>query len=78
MHLLSIDDLDKSTILHLLSRTNDMKTLTSKPCQHRILTLLMYEPSTRTSCSFQAAMLKLGGSVLNLPIDMSSVQKGET
>lgn len=55
-----------------------MKTLTSKPCQHRILTLLMYEPSTRTSCSFQAAMLKLGGSVLNLPIDMSSVQKGET
>ena len=78
MHLLSIDDLDKSIILHLLSRTNDMKTLTSKPFQHRILTLLMYEPSTRTSGSFQAAMLKLGGSVLNIPIEMSSVQKGET
>ena len=78
MHLLSIDDLDKSTILHLLSRTNEMKTLTSKPFQDFILTLLFYEPSTRTSCSFQAAMLKLGGSVINVPIEMSSVQKGES
>jgi len=36
-----------------------------------------FEPSTRTSCSFAAAMMRLGGQILALP-DSSSVKKGET
>lgn len=45
----------------------------------KLLTTIFYEPSTRTSCSFQAAMLRLGGKVLNISnIKSSSVSKGET
>ncbi|CEF65096.1 CAD protein [Strongyloides ratti] len=39
---------------------------------------IFYEPSTRTSCSFQAAMLQLGGSVINVDSQSSSVTKGES
>jgi len=44
----------------------------------RVLATLFYEPSTRTSCSFQAAMLRLGGKVFAIASDTSSVVKGET
>ena len=71
-------NLPTTTILYLLRRASEMKTITHKPLKDRIMTSLFYEPSTRTSCSFQAAMLRLGGSVIDVPVDQSSVQKGET
>jgi aspartate carbamoyltransferase len=43
-----------------------------------ILANVFYEPSTRTSCSFQAAMLRLGGSVISVAESTSSAKKGET
>ena len=48
--------------------------------QGRILATLFYEPSTRTRLSFEAAMQKLGGSVLSVENarDSSSAVKGET
>ena len=67
-----------ATILYLLRRASEMRTITHKPLKDRIMTSLFYEPSTRTSCSFQSAMLRLGGSVISVPVDQSSVQKGET
>jgi aspartate carbamoyltransferase len=39
---------------------------------------MFYEPSTRTYCSFQAAAIKLGCSVINLTAKDSSIQKGES
>ena len=43
------------------------------------LASVFYEPSTRTSCSFTAAMQKLGGTVLSLSdMQATSVAKGET
>ena len=39
---------------------------------------MFYEPSTRTSCSFTAAMQRLGGSVLQFNDSTSSSTKGET
>jgi hypothetical protein len=39
---------------------------------------VFYEPSTRTSCSFQAAMLRLGGGVVAVSEATSSAKKGES
>src|SRR5919108_2489623 len=45
----------------------------------KILTNLFYEPSTRTSSSFAAAMERLGGSVIQInDVKYSSVSKGES
>lgn len=45
----------------------------------KILTNLFYEPSTRTSSSFTAAMERLGGSVIPInEVRYSSVSKGES
>jgi len=44
----------------------------------KILANVFFEASTRTSCSFQAAMLRLGGDVLPLNESGSSAKKGET
>lgn len=45
----------------------------------KILTNLFYEPSTRTSSSFAAAMERLGGSVVQInEVHYSSVAKGES
>lgn len=48
--------------------------------QHKVMTALFYEPSTRTSASFIAAMERLSGSVIPITqgVQFSSVSKGET
>jgi aspartate carbamoyltransferase catalytic subunit len=47
--------------------------------QGKILANLFYEPSTRTSSSFLAAMLRLGGQVIPINnVQYSSVTKGES
>jgi aspartate carbamoyltransferase len=43
-----------------------------------VLSNVFYEPSTRTSSSFYAAMLRLGGMVVPIASATSSVAKGET
>jgi aspartate carbamoyltransferase len=35
-------------------------------CKNKVLATVFYEASTRTSCSFQAAMLRLGGTFLHV------------
>lgn len=50
-----------------------------KLCKGLTLTNLFYEPSTRTSSSFMAAMQNLGGSVIPInEVSYSSVVKGES
>ena len=70
-------------VLDILSAAEDMKNLVESRggddrLRHRVLASLFYEPSTRTSCSFQAAMLRLGGSVITINDEQSSVKKGES
>ncbi|KAA0150355.1 hypothetical protein FNF27_04807 [Cafeteria roenbergensis] len=44
----------------------------------KVLANVFYEPSTRTSCSFAAAMVRMGGGVVPVTGSTSSVAKGET
>ncbi|ESL05324.1 aspartate carbamoyltransferase [Trypanosoma rangeli SC58] len=46
--------------------------------QGRIMTPLFFEDSSRTFSSFCAAMIRLGGSVVNFKVETSSINKGET
>ena len=67
----------------LLEKSSQMKNLVGEHggddrLKHKILASVFYEPSTRTSCSFQAAMLRLGGTVICINDTQSSVKKGET
>jgi len=50
-----------------------------KSCEGKVLATLFYEPSTRTRFSFEAAMLRLGGSIIGFSEpNSSSVAKGES
>jgi carbamoyl-phosphate synthase/aspartate carbamoyltransferase len=44
----------------------------------RVLCLMFFEPSTRTSSSFDAAMKRLGGATIMINESQSSTQKGES
>jgi carbamoyl-phosphate synthase/aspartate carbamoyltransferase len=46
--------------------------------QGRVMNTMFFEASTRTSSSFEAAMLRLGGQVVSVSATTSSVQKGES
>nr|CAD7200386.1 unnamed protein product [Timema douglasi] len=46
--------------------------------QGKVMSSIFYEVSTRTSCSFSAAMQRLGGKVIHMDATSSSVKKGET
>lgn len=63
---------------HLIERANYMKGNPGPILHNKIMSTVFYEPSTRTLCSFQSAMLRLGGSVINVDVSRSSVQKGES
>lgn len=48
-------------------------------CTGRILATVFMEPSTRTRLSFQFAMAKIGGEVIDFgPVEVTSTAKGET
>ena len=46
--------------------------------QGKVMASMFYEVSTRTSCSFAAAMERLGGRVIYMDATSSSVKKGES
>lgn len=73
----SVEELDQ-----LLDLANDIEQHPAKyahACDGKIMATLFYEPSTRTRLSHEAAMLRLGGSVLGFSsADSSSAAKGES
>ena len=80
MDLLSIDSLSDEQIAALLDAADQFAAGASASGRHegRIVFNLFYENSTRTLMSFAAAAARLGATPLTLPVEQSSVKKGET
>ncbi|RLC65329.1 MAG: aspartate carbamoyltransferase, partial [Chloroflexi bacterium] len=80
--LVSIDDLSNGEIEALFSLADKMSDSTDEQsglCRGKIMASLFFEPSTRTKLSFEAGMLRLGGSVISAAdIGESSLAKGES
>lgn len=73
----SVEELEEIFTLanQIISNPKDYLDL----CKGKILATLFYEPSTRTRFSFEAAILRLGGSVIGFSdSNSSSVSKGES
>lgn len=82
--LITMDDLTNEEIISILDIAEKMLPIAHGEVHTpilagKVLANLFFEPSTRTRMSFEAAMKRLGGSVLNLgDVSTSSVVKGET
>jgi len=79
--IVSIEDFSREEINYILKTSHAMEPLATKSSdllKGKILATLFFEPSTRTRLSFEAAMLKLGGSTIGFAeADITSVKKGE-
>ena len=82
--LITMDDLTNEEILNILDDAERLLPVARGEMylpllKGRILGNLFFEPSTRTRMSFETAMKRLGGDVVNLgDVKTSSVVKGET
>ena len=73
----SVEEIDQ--ILSLSQNIIENPSKYSRVCEGKLLATLFYEPSTRTRLSFEAAMNRLGGSVIGFSEpNSSSVSKGES
>ncbi|KAH9275843.1 carbamoyl-phosphate synthase, large subunit [Batrachochytrium salamandrivorans] len=82
-HILSVHQFVRSDLHTLFGVAEEMRTLVEKQGKINILNgkvmcSAFWEPSTRTSCSFEAAMNRLGGDVVSINQITSSIAKGET
>jgi aspartate carbamoyltransferase catalytic subunit len=79
--IVSIEDFSREEINYILNISHSMEPLAAKGSdmlKGKILANLFFEPSTRTRLSFEAAMLKLGGSTIGFAeAEIASVRKGE-
>ncbi|AMD19125.1 HBR224Wp [Eremothecium sinecaudum] len=82
-NILSINQFKRSDFHALFAVAQELRSAVEKHgvldlMKSSVLTVLFYEPSTRTSSSFIAAMERLGGRTVNINTSASSVRKGET
>lgn len=82
--ILTVDSFSKDTLNDIFNLAQFMKTSVTKGrylddiLRGKVMSSIFYEVSTRTSCSFAAAMQRLGGSVIHTDATSSSAKKGET
>lgn len=83
--ILSVAQFDRQKLTYIFTRAREMREMVERVgmsdlLRGYVLACLFYEPSTRTSSSFIAAMERLGGSVIPITqgVQFSSVSKGET
>ena len=81
--LITMDDLSNKEIENLLDNAERLLPVAKGDVhlpllEGKVLANMFFENSTRTRMSFESAMKRLGGSVLNFSSTGSSVAKGET
>ena len=82
-HILSVKQFTQRDLYDLFSLAHEMRLQVERNgtldiLKGKVLCTLFYEPSTRTSSSFDAAMKRCGGEVVQTAVDASSVVKGES
>jgi len=83
-HLLSISDLDRSSIETFLERADSFAEVSRREIKKvptlrgRTVVTLFYESSTRTSSSFELAAKRLSADVVSVKAGGSAVDKGES
>ena len=82
-HVLSVHQYERADLHLLFTVAHEMRLGVARDgvlniLRGRVLCTLFYEPSTRTSASFDAAMQRLGGRTIAIATGQSSVKKGET
>ncbi len=83
MNVLSYSQFNRERLSDLCLVTNAMRKMVAKcgGCdllKGKILNNVFFEPSTRTMCSFESAMQRLGGTTVRVLPSHSSSKKGET
>ncbi len=80
--LVTIDDFsvaEMNGVFNLANQMSDTITDQLELCRGKVMASLFFEPSTRTRLSFEAAMHRLGGSVISaVDIGATSLAKGES
>jgi aspartate carbamoyltransferase catalytic subunit len=80
--LVTIDDLSNGEMMAVFALADEMSADMKAQhglCQGKVMASLFFEPSTRTRLSFEAAMHRLGGSVITASdVGASSLAKGES
>ena len=82
--IISVKQFERSDLEYIFGIAHEMRGMVERVgtfdlLKGKILANLFYEPSTRTSSSFTAAMERLGGSVIPInEVKYSSVSKGES
>ncbi|EGC36956.1 aspartate carbamoyltransferase [Dictyostelium purpureum] len=82
-HVFSVKQFTRKQLHTLFAIAHEMRILVKRSggsdlLKGKVMATLFYEPSTRTCCSFTAAMERLGGRVVNVDNVSSSVAKGES
>lgn len=82
-HIISVTQFKRQDLHLLFTVASDMRVAVQRHgvldiLKGRVLATMFYEPSTRTSASFDAAMQRLGGRTVAIAVSTSSAQKGET
>ena len=77
-HFLSISDISKDELIHLINLAEDFKNnIISQEFKKKVLGLIFNKASTRTRVSFQVAMSRLGGTTIDLNPNTSQIGRGE-
>jgi aspartate carbamoyltransferase catalytic subunit len=81
-HLLTAKQLSRADVETVLDRAavfDENPGSARERHADKLLALCFFEPSTRTKMSFETAMKRLGGDVVDMgPVESSSVKKGES